>query len=348
MTICRNLMIISLLTSIACGSNEKTALVDSDVAIDKNNSIISEQDLGSHDQDQNQADDSLPEPDTAVTSKTEVRSWVVSPEAAKTYLDNKPGMILDTRSEADFAAEKIEGSMNVNWQTFSMTQSSERGELLPLSEIGTHLAGLKDDEWVFVVGDPVEGWGEDGRIVWMLQALGHKNAALVDGGFSAAKKGNITLTDKQEPSETPTSMADEDPVEIYTPSVTTYGFSASADDVKAAITSEVQLIDVREKREFDGETPYGESRGGHVPSAKHLHYKTLLDSEGNLLSRQEIRAALKNAGIDPDKPSIAYCTGGVRSAWLTAVLVAIGIETTNYAGSMWQWSSYPEADYPLE
>ena len=45
----------------------------------------------------------------------------------------------------------------------------------------------------------------------------------------------------------------------------------------------IALLDVREPREYAGETPYGESRGGHVPGAKHLFYKALLESDGKVL-----------------------------------------------------------------
>lgn len=331
----QNLVIASTIIIAACGSNAEDVVPSDTVIIDM------------PDIDKTTDPDQTTDLDDSVTSKTAVTSWVVSAEAAKIHLGKNGGMILDTRPSSEFSADNIQGSENVNWQTFSMTEEAERGELLALDEIGKHLDGLTKKQWVFIVGNPSEGWGEDGRIVWMLQALGHTNAALIDGGFAAAKTAGISgPAPKEEPSTVPTTMGTKP--KGYQPSVSAFAFSATADDVKAAIDSDIQIIDVREKREFDGETPYGETRGGHVPTAKHLHYKSLLDAQGNLLSRKQIREVLIKAGIDPTKPSIAYCTGGVRSAWLTAVLVAIDIDATNYAGSMWQWASYPAADYPLE
>ena len=74
------------------------------------------------------------------------------------------------------------------------------------------------------------------------------------------------------------------------------------------------IIDTRERREFDGETPYGERRGGHLPGAVHLHYRDLLDSEGQLLGRDEVRKRLVALGVSQDRQTVVYCTGGVRSA----------------------------------
>jgi thiosulfate/3-mercaptopyruvate sulfurtransferase len=42
---------------------------------------------------------------------------------------------------------------------------------------------------------------------------------------------------------------------------------------------------------------------------------------------------------------IAYCTGGARSALLSELLRAEGIDARNYDGSMWEWSA--DAARPL-
>jgi thiosulfate/3-mercaptopyruvate sulfurtransferase len=90
------------------------------------------------------------------------------------------------------------------------------------------------------------------------------------------------------------------------------GVRARLDDASAT------FLDVREPREFAGATPYGESRGG--------------------------RAA---RGVDDEREIVCYCTGGVRAAFATAVLVHLGYRARNYAGSMWEWSAAPAASHPL-
>jgi thiosulfate/3-mercaptopyruvate sulfurtransferase len=108
------------------------------------------------------------------------------------------------------------------------------------------------------------------------------------------------------------------------------------------------LIDSREPREFKGATPYGETRGGHLPGAINLHYRALLDARGRLLPRSRLRAKLGKLGIKKSQPLIIYCTGGVRSGWLTVVLAHLGYRNVkNYPGSMWQWAARDAKTHPL-
>lgn len=125
-------------------------------------------------------------------------------------------------------------------------------------------------------------------------------------------------------------------------------FEVKRDDLKGLLgTPNLVVIDAREPREYEGKTPYGETRGGHVPGARHIWYKDLLDKDGKLLPRAEIEKRLAALGASKDTPIVAYCTGGIRSGWFTSVLNDLGYTARNYAGSMWEWSAAPADAYPL-
>jgi thiosulfate/3-mercaptopyruvate sulfurtransferase len=172
----------------------------------------------------------------------------------------------------------------------------------------------------------------------MLRTLGHDKAALVDGGADALEKAGVEFTsDHRDLSKGDFEVA------------RTSRWTANRHRVKAAIGGDTKLLDTREAREYGGETPYGEKRGGHIPGAQHLHYTDLMDSSGKLLPRNELLAKLREAQIVPNRGVITYCTGGVRSAWLAVVLVDLGFDNVeNYAGSMWEWSAGSADAYPLE
>jgi thiosulfate/3-mercaptopyruvate sulfurtransferase len=71
--------------------------------------------------------------------------------------------------------------------------------------------------------------------------------------------------------------------------------------------------------------------------------------DGKLLPEAKLWKVLKSRGVTPDKQVVAYCTGGVRSAWLVAVLAELGYQNVaNYAGSMWEWSAQSADEYPLD
>lgn len=272
--------------------------------------------------------------------------WVVEAKEAKQMLEEASGevTILDVRSKRAFRQAHLERAQRVTWQEFSRASGKDHGELLRKDSVLQHRlrrAGVSDDVPVLVVGDPLEGWGEEGRIVWMLRTLGHEKAALVDGGHEAL----VGLGLEIEKGEAKKVAAGDFQVRR------TSAFSVTRREVKASLESkEATFIDTREAREFAGKTPYGEARGGHLPGAWHLYFSDLLDERGEILEPAQIEARLRAMGITrKTQPIIAYCTGGIRSAWVVAVLQDAGYTgAKNYAGSMWQWAAASEEEHPLE
>jgi thiosulfate/3-mercaptopyruvate sulfurtransferase len=269
--------------------------------------------------------------------------WIVSgPEAAELHAAG--ALFLDARDYALYEAEHLEGARHVTWQEFS-AEAPSQGSLLSDDEALTEalqVHGVRSETPVVVVGQPLGGWGEGGRIVWMLRTLGHPTAVLVNGGMHSLAEAGLPVT--AEPTPPP---ARGDFVVARTSE-----YDIDRDTLAALWLPErpagVVLVDTREQREFDGATPYGESRGGHVPGAVHLHWAELVNSFGYLFGRDELLARLAERNITPDRTVVTYCTGGVRSGWLVVVLADLGFpDVRNYAGSMWEWSAGDPNDYPL-
>lgn len=266
--------------------------------------------------------------------------WVVS---AKVALEAraKGALVLDARARRAFTSRHIKGALHSPWTAFSVKKGSNKGELKSASSVKVLLEGLgvSNTRPVLVVGDPLNDWGEEGRIVWMLRSLGHPNAMMVDGGIDAMLKAGAPA---QKGRTKPGAKG------VFTIK-NNASLQADASSVRASMSSAKSvLIDVRERREYEGKTPYGEARGGHVPGAVHLYFKDFLDASGHLLPRTKLKAKLKALGIEPDTQVIAYCTGGIRSAWMVVVLHHLGYPSAkNYAGSMWQWSAMSSELAPL-
>ncbi|MDY6940382.1 MAG: rhodanese-like domain-containing protein [Cyanobacteriota bacterium] len=268
----------------------------------------------------------------AVDSSDLSGHWVVSAHRAKVLIE-EGATLLDARSSGLLGGNSIDGAIPVRWQDFSQPDNPDRGKLLEDDRLLTQklrAIGISHDRPVVTIGDPVGGWGEEGRIVWMLRSLGHRQAVFVDGGAVALAQVDLA------------AIASPVPPGNFT--IERQGWwSIDLETLLQSLNKENWVVlDTREPREYAGATPYGETRGGHIPGAVHLYYKTLLATDGKLLDRQTILRQLQNWGITPDSVAIAYCTGGVRSAWLTAVLVDLGFEAKNYPGSMWEWSANPQ------
>lgn len=274
------------------------------------------------------------------------KNWVVTPTDAKALIE-QGATILDARGPKGLNGKgTLEGAVVVTWQQFSQPQIPDKGKLLADDAVLSQKlreVGVSNQQPVVVVADPAKGWGEDGRIVWMLRTLGHQSAVLVDGGYQALVDSGVPVSQ-----------------EVVTASATpgdfvvnrTNEWEIERDELRAALIEEnaaknLVVIDVREPREYNGQTPYGEQRGGHIPGAIHLYYKDLLDSEGHLLSREAILAKLAEQGVSPDAEIVTYCTAGIRSGWFTSVLTDLGFRAKNYAGSMWEWASATAEQYPL-
>ncbi len=268
--------------------------------------------------------------------------WIVSPEGARRLMA-AGARILDVRPEPTYLAGHVAGALPTSWEAFSRSDAPHRGRLLAddaLLETRIRALGVDTGAPVLVVGDPRGGWGEDGRVVWTLRTLGHDRTALVDGGFAALAAAGAPVSVTRPPSPAPGDFTVRRRADWH---VDTAWVETHLGDPNTL------FVDAREAREYAGETPYGETRGGHLPGAVHLYYKDLLDAQGRLRPAAEVQARLRAEGIDPAKTVVAYCTGGVRSAWLVAVLVHLGYPSAhNYAASMWEWSALPAESHPLD
>jgi thiosulfate/3-mercaptopyruvate sulfurtransferase len=87
--------------------------------------------------------------------------------------------------------------------------------------------------------------------------------------------------------------------------------------VQAWLDAGKPVLDARSAAEHAGLDLRGNPRGGHIPGARSLPHAELLDGR-HLRTADEIRQILDRAGFTADKPFVAHCDAGGRSA-LTAV-----------------------------
>ncbi|MEG4119842.1 rhodanese-like domain-containing protein [Microcoleus sp. N9_B4] len=267
-------------------------------------------------------------------------NWIVNADLAKQLLE-QGSTLLDARAPILKWFCRLPPAIPVTWQEFSRSDFPHKGKIIENNTVLTRklqAIGICQDKPVIVVADSVKGWGEDGRIVWMLRTLGHEKAVFVDGGYRALIKAGIN---RVKAANNPPKTGD---FVISRRS----NWEIQRDELKAIFGNDnLVVIDAREPREYAGKTPYGEKRGGHIPGAVHLYYKQLMDKQGQLLDRGEIVAILQQKGVLQSNQIVIYCSGGIRSAWLNCVLTNVGFNAKNYAGSMWEWSASPADSYPL-
>ena len=163
------------------------------------------------------------------------------------------------------------------------------------------------------------------RLWWVLQATGHRDAQVLDGGLpSWTSAGNADLT-APEPGFT------VDGEGMLTLDLT---MIAPIADVEGAVGApDVTFIDARAPEEY---------AKGHIPGAVNIPYpkNARSDSPHTWLPTTDLESLY--TAIPSDHTVIPYCSSGVRSAVTAFTLRLIGYERVRlFTGSWNEWSQDP-------
>lgn len=271
-------------------------------------------------------------------SKNQILSPVIQINELESIAKNEL-VLLDTRSSWKFLLSHIPGARRIDhWKEFTTRVNGAPGILIEdkkflagkLSELGIDYSKI-----IVIYGEAIDKWRTDGRFFWMFKYLGFKNVAILEGGIEKWKQNN-------KPVERGT--ADEFSGSELSPDEIKFDRSVHADQTwihKRLGSKSIALIDTRAKSEYEGETPYGSSRGGHIPGAIHLDWRDFFTDKGALKKTAQLKSILNQSGINPDQETVVYCTGGVRSGMSFLVLQYLGYKVRNYDGSWWDWSLNP-------
>lgn len=265
---------------------------------------------------------------------------LVSVDWTKEHLSNSNILLLDARSKEDYDKGHIKGAISAPWKEFSDMEAPQ-GEgftrLLAPSKLSQKFQkiGISDKKTILVYANP-NGWGEDGRIVWMLRRAGLFNTKIIDGGWPAWERAK-GLTSKKEEHISPSNIV----------------ISKMNNDMLATTEwivsnrKNIVVIDTRSLIEWYGATNYGEARGGHIKDAIHLEWSDFFNVDNTIKTQKQIEEIMKRENISKDDTIVLYCTAGIRSAHMTLILRMAGYKNAkNYAASMYEWAAKKEL--PME
>jgi thiosulfate/3-mercaptopyruvate sulfurtransferase len=262
---------------------------------------------------------------------------LVETDWVKENLD-KPGIKLveiDVDTNA-YDAGHIRGAVGFNWRT--ELQDQVRRDIIDQEAFEKLVggAGISPRDTVILYGDNNNWFAANG--FWLFKVYGHKDVRLMNGGRAKWQRE----PDKELTTERPNPQ----PVP-YKVTQTRPELRALLPDVLQAVnTRATNLVDVRSPDEFTGKViaPAGMTetaqRGGHVPGAKSIPWGTPVAPNGTFKSADELREIyLEQKGVDPNRPTIAYCRIGERSSHTWFVLTyLLGLkDVRNYDGS---WTEY--------
>ncbi len=257
-------------------------------------------------------------------------SPVLAPEAAAPLVA-AGALVVDLRKPEVFAAGHVPGAVPMTYASL-VRDEAPVGGLLPRDDALTALlssVGLAPGRPVVAYDD--EGNGRAGRLVWTLNAVGHRQAAILDGGFEAWREAGLQVEH-----------------EARAPAAGHYAARATGEAVAERDwilehlgDPEVVLVDTRSAAEYRGEDVRS-ARGGHIPGAVHFDWVAAMDPARHrrVRPRDALLAELAALGVTPDREVVAYCQTHHRSSHTYVVLKALGFpRVRGYPGAWSDWGN---------
>lgn len=178
-----------------------------------------------------------------------------------------------------------------------------------------------------VVYDDVSG-SIAARLWWMLQYMGHRAAAVLDGGWQAWLELGV------EPA----------PGEVHVPPADFAGAPVPGMLVRLEeVAAQALLVDARDPARYAGETETIDPVAGHIPGARNDFWKRNLDTSGRFLPASQLRMQFKEAWGDVEPAMVTcYCGSGVTACHNILAASAAGLPLPRlYVGSWSEWCADP-------
>ncbi len=275
-----------------------------------------------------------------------MNSPVVSTEWLAAHLDDGNVRIVDIRGYVKPASEPpphyfnshdayteahIPGAVFVDWVYEITDPADPRHTQVAPPERYTEVMrrnGINDDTFVVAYDDGVSIFAA--RLWWTLTYYGHKQVAILDGGYSKwMSEGRPTTA------EVPAFTEGN-----FTPQAN-QSVRRTADDVLAKLNQpDTMLIDVRSAGEFNGDDSRA-PRFGHIPGAVNYHRSAFTNEDGTFKAVEAVRGQFESIGATDAKDDIViYCNAGVSASLTMLAMRLAGYDNVSmYDGSWKDWAS---------
>jgi thiosulfate/3-mercaptopyruvate sulfurtransferase len=174
------------------------------------------------------------------------------------------------------------------------------------------------------------------RLWWLLRWMGHREVAVLDGGFArwvAEGRPTVAGIAPQESRAGGTFTA-----------APRAEMTMSADQVaRVRQHSDWKVVDARAPERYRGEVEPIDRVPGHIPGATNHYYMENLDAQGTFLPTEVLRERLHQAiGVVASDRVVCYCGSGVTACHNLLALEHAGMPGARlYPGSWSEWSSDP-------
>jgi len=254
------------------------------------------------------------------------------------HLDDDSIRIVEVdENPALYAEGHIPGAIGFDWKKDLQDQTTR--DFLDAEAFGELMGsrGISNEHTVVLYGDRNNWFAA--YTYWYFNYYGHDKVKLVNGPREKwVSEGRETSTEVPSyPAATFSASAGNDDIRAF------------RDEVRAALDDNTNLVDVRSPQEFSGELispagyeQEGAQRGGHIPGAASVPWSQAVQEDGTFKSADELHELYTSKGVlEGDKPVVAYCRIGERSAhtWFVLHELLGKDDVKNYDGSWTEWGN---------
>ena len=207
----------------------------------------------------------------------------------------------------------------------------------PVPEVETFarcLSAWGIDARVQVVAYDDSGGAIAARLWWMLRWLGHRNVAVLDGGWPAWERDGRASRGGTE------ARASRD----FAPRIQSQLVADAAEVQRIRVDPSYRLCDSRSAERYRGENETIDPVAGHIPGAVSIPYADNLTPEEHFLPPAELRVRFHSQlGNLPSERIVLYCGSGVTAALNALAMVHAGLGNARlYPGSWSEWITDPQ------
>ena len=268
-------------------------------------------------------------------------SALVEPDWLEARLeDPKVRIVAVNRTDSStFDAGHIPGAINWHWKDMLWDPHSRDFPDAKTFAERCAASGISNDTTVVFYGDPAVQFGT--YAWWVFNYCGHSHARVLNGSRTRWEREGRPMTTARTKVQPAAYMANLSDARTE--------MRAMREQVLAAIgRKDIVILDHRSPEEYRGElfsppgTPnHGAERLGRIPSAKHLHFRDLLEEDDSFKPAEEIRHLFASRDATPDKSIISYCRLSHRAtlAYFAMTQILGYPRVRSYDGSWTEWGS---------
>lgn len=231
--------------------------------------------------------------------------------------------LVDVRPGSDYDDGHIPNARHLDPNAVVAPQSPIDGTLQSIANIELLLGavGIAADRKVVFYDD--RGGFHAARMLWLMEYLGHRDVAVLNGGWSSwlDAGGEVsTENDRATPS-------------VFQSALSPRRHATAADVLSHRHSADAVLIDVRPPKMYDA---------GHIPWAMNIPWSKNLAEDGRFRPALDLMAHFENFGVTPEHDVIMHCQTGLASSHSYVALRLLGFPRVRVYHRSWaEWGADP-------